>query len=136
MKITRFEDIDGWKTARKLAQALSQATRNRRRFPDLMLVRQVRKCVVSTMANIAEGFDAGTDPEFARFLKIANRSMSELQSHLYIALDEGFIDPPTFDSLYRQAKETKSQVGGFIRYLTGQGRPDPTPRDAGRRPDT
>jgi len=69
------------------------------------------------MANIAEGFDAGTDPEFIRFLRIACRSMSELQSHLYVALDERYIDPPTFDALYAQARETKAIMGGFMRYL-------------------
>jgi four helix bundle protein len=39
------------------------------------------------MANIAEGFDAGSDAEFIRFLGYARRSASEVQSHLYIALD-------------------------------------------------
>jgi len=35
------------------------------------------------MRNIAEGFDSGTNPEFIRFLKIARRSASEVQSELY-----------------------------------------------------
>ena len=82
MKITRFEDIEGWKAARKLAQALSGATRKWTRFPDIELVRQVRKCTISIMANIAEGFDSGTNREFLRFLRMAYQSASELQSHL------------------------------------------------------
>jgi len=117
MKITRFEDIEAWKAARKLTQAISQATRKRSWSSDLMLVRQTRKCAVSAMANIAEGFDSGTDPEFIRFPRIAYRSMSELQSHLYVALDERHIDPPTFEALYAQSRETKAIMGGFMRYL-------------------
>ena len=43
------------------------------------------------MANIAEGFDAGSDAEFIRFLGYSRRSASEVQPHLYIALDQGYI---------------------------------------------
>lgn len=107
MKIARFEDIEGWKAARKLAQAVSQATRNRR-FSDAVLLRQVRKCAISAMANIAEGFDSGTDAEFSRFLRISYRSVSEMQSHFYVALDERFLDQQAFDALYSQAQETKA----------------------------
>ena len=69
------------------------------------------------MANIAEGFDAGTRPEFVRFLRIALRSGSELQSHLYVALDEHLVDSKTFDSLYADVRTVKSLIGGFIRCL-------------------
>lgn len=117
MKITRFEEIDGWKAARKLAQEISKATRSRTRFPDQELLRQIRKCAASIMANIAEGFDSGTTKEFLRFLRIAYRSATELQSHLYLALDERYVDLLTFDSLYSQVHETKARIGGFIRYL-------------------
>jgi len=116
MKITQFEDIEGWKAARKLAQAVSQAIRNRS-FGDSTLVRQMRKCTISAMANIAEGFDSGTDGEFVRFLRIACRSVTELQSHFYVALDDRFLEQPDFDALYAKAHETKAIIGGFIRYL-------------------
>jgi four helix bundle protein len=116
MKITRFEDTDAWKGARRLVQAVSKANRLRRN-PDPFLARQIRNCSTSIMANIAEGFDAGTRPEFIRFLKIALRSGSELQSHLYVALDESHIDPATFEALYATAREVKALIGGFIRYL-------------------
>ncbi len=43
------------------------------------------------MHNIAEGFDSGSDPEFVRFLKMARRSASEIQSELYLALDRKYI---------------------------------------------
>lgn len=43
------------------------------------------------MHNIAEGFDSGMDAEFIRFLKMARRSASEVQSELYLALDRKYI---------------------------------------------
>jgi four helix bundle protein len=116
MRITKFEDIEGWKAARQLNQELLAVMR-RRPIPDHYLKRQIRKCPISAMANIAEGFDAGTNPEFVRFLRISYRSVTEFQSHLYVALDEGYLDPTTFDSLYAQAHMTKERIGGFMRYL-------------------
>jgi four helix bundle protein len=117
MRITRFEDIDGWKAARALGQSVVEATQDRSKFTDSNLLQQIRNCVDSSMSNISEGFDSGTDREFVRFLKMAYRSMTEFQSHLYFALDSHFLDQKTFDSLYRQAHETKAQIGGFMRYL-------------------
>jgi hypothetical protein len=42
---------------------------------------------------------------------------TELQSQLYIALDQNYIDQQQFSRIYRQAVETKRLIGGFIRYL-------------------
>ena len=117
MKITRFEDIEAWKAARKLAQSVSQSTRIRNRFPDRDLMRQIRRCTISVMANIVEGYDSGTRAEFVRFLRIALRSGSELQSHLYVALDEHYLDLRAFEALYSDVRIVKSLIGGFIRYL-------------------
>lgn len=80
MKITRFEDIEAWKAARTLVKKVYRAT-DRVLHVDVALARQMRRAAMSAPANIAEGFDAGTDLEFKRFLRMARRSMSELQSH-------------------------------------------------------
>jgi four helix bundle protein len=52
------------------------------------------------MANIAEGFGRHSDKEFANFLNIAHGSISEVQSHLYVALDLDYIDQCSFKKLY------------------------------------
>ena len=65
------------------------------------------------MANIAEGFDCDSKPEFARFIGIARRSSVEVQSLLYVALDVGYITQPVFDTHYAQAAKTKALIGGF-----------------------
>jgi len=117
MKIEAFEDIEAWKAARTLSRAVHEATRARPPAMDEDLKRQMRKAAISSMANIAEGFDAGTDPEFVRFLRMARRSATEVQSHLYVALDEKYVKKEQFGPLYAQAKKVKELIGGFIRYL-------------------
>ena len=48
------------------------------------------------MHNIAEGFDSETNAEFVRFLRYSKRSCSEVQSELYVALDQQYITRSEF----------------------------------------
>ena len=52
------------------------------------------------MANSAEGFGRHSDKEFANFLNMAHGSVSEVQSHLYVALDLDYIGQDSFKKLY------------------------------------
>lgn len=115
--IRRFEDIDAWKATRRLSQEFSRILKENRGFKHQFLATQLVKCTDSARSNIVEGYDSGSDPEFLRFLKIAYRSLSEFQSHLYTALDENCIDRKSFDLLYGMAREAKGLTGGFMRYL-------------------
>ena len=65
----------------------------------------------------AEGFDAGSHPEFSRFLGYAQRSCTEVQSELYVALDQEYLTEVEFRELYDLAALTRSKIGGFIKYL-------------------
>jgi four helix bundle protein len=57
------------------------------------------------MANIAEGFGRHSDKEFANFLTIAHASVSEVQSHLYVALDLTYIEAEAFKEFYDLLEE-------------------------------
>jgi four helix bundle protein len=57
------------------------------------------------MANIAAGFGRHSDKGFANFLSIAHASVSEVQSHLYVALDLNYISTDAFKELYRLLDE-------------------------------
>ena len=116
-KIERFEDIEAWREARKLAREVYQVTSRSGFRQDRDLRDQLRRAAVSGMANIAEGFDAASNREFVKFLGYALRSGTEIQSHLYVALDQGYVDQRTFDSLREHTIKVKSLIGGFIRYL-------------------
>ncbi len=70
------------------------------------------------MSNIAEGFARRTDKDFGRFLYMALGSAAEVQSQLYVALDQGYIVDKEFKDLYEAASETARLITGFIQYLT------------------
>jgi four helix bundle protein len=117
MKITRFEDIEAWEISRNLCCLVYDVVKKERFSRDFGLKEQICKASVSIMANIAEGFDAGTNAEFVRFLTYAQRSASEVQSELYVAFDQGYVSKGEFDEIYSAAGKARSKIGAFIRYL-------------------
>jgi four helix bundle protein len=119
MKIERFEDIQGWQEARKLAKNVYDLTNAKAFKRDRRLCDQIQGASSSIMANIAEGFDRQSKMEFSRFLFYASGSASEVQSHLYVALDQEYITKEEFTEVYDQARKTKNLVNGFISYLRG-----------------
>jgi len=119
MKITRFEDLECWQEARKLTKMVYDITIGSTLKKDLRLSGQIQSAAVSVMANIAEGFVRKSNKEFIQFLFIGMSSAAEVQSHLYVALDQGYISRKKFNEIYEQANKTSKLISGFIKYLKG-----------------
>ncbi len=117
MTITSFEEIESWQMARKLTNSVYEITNEHLFSKDFGLKDQIRRASGSIMHNIAEGFDAGSNREFFRFLHYSKRSATEVQSELYLALDQNYIDQSKFEELYKQAKQIRKKIAGFIKYL-------------------
>lgn len=122
MRIERFEDVKAWQEARELTKMVYTVTGVGSFSRDFRLRDQIRNAAGSVMHNIAEGFDAGYDNEFVRFLRISRRSASEVQSQLYVALDQNYIDDQQFQQIYNEATHTKKLINGFISYLQSSSR--------------
>lgn len=117
MRVERFEDLEVWKVARQLVNKTYTITRGGRFAADRALADQMRRASVSVVSNIAEGFERGSDAEFARFLYMAKGSCGELRSHLYVALDQAFLNQGDFDVTTDLARSVSKQLSGFIKYL-------------------
>ena len=118
MKLSRFEDLDCWKEARQLTRQVYEVIdQNPRWQKDLRLRGQLQSAAGSVMANIAEGFVRHSDKEFVQFLFVAMSSAAEVQSHLYVAVDQGYLSKETFESIYEQAGKTSRMISGLIKYL-------------------
>ena len=81
---SRFEDLEIWKEARRLAGEIYLAFRD---CKDFGFRNQIQDASVSVMNNIAEGFERRSKQEFFRFLDIAKGSSGEVRSMLYLAQD-------------------------------------------------
>ncbi len=116
-KIERFEDIQAWQKARELNKAIYGITKNSHFSKDFSLREQIRRASVSIMANIAEGFGRKSKKEFSNFLNMAHGSAAEVQCHLYVALDQKYINQEDFDILYEKVEEVSKMIQGFMKYL-------------------
>jgi four helix bundle protein len=118
MTIKRFEDIRAWQEGSVLTRQVyslcktSPGLRRDRRLRD-----QVQAASVSIMSNIAEGFSRRTDKEFTQFLFIAKGSTAEVQSLLYVAIDQEYLSDKDFAKLYEKADEVARILSGFITSL-------------------
>ena len=113
----RFEEMHSWMSARELVRLIYDVTKQPEFSRDFGLRDQIRRAVISVMSNIAEGFGTGTDADFVRFLGYARRSVSEVQSQLYAALDQQYISSEQFDEIFAKANITERQINALIGYL-------------------
>ena len=113
----RFEDLDVWQVARELVRDVYALTRRDSLRRDPGFADQVRRAAVSTMNNIAEGFERGSDKEFIRFLFIARGSVGEVRSLLYVALDQSYINKDEFKRISDLCIRSSQMIWGLIKYL-------------------
>ncbi|NEO76794.1 MULTISPECIES: four helix bundle protein [Moorena] len=115
--IKRFEEIQGWQTARELTRLLYALSKEGEFSRDLGLCNQMRRAAVSIMSNIAEGFESRTQRLFIEFLGRARGSAGELRSQAYVALDAGYIHQSQFTQLFDLCQKCSRQITGFMAYL-------------------
>jgi len=129
--VTRFEDLIAWQEARKLMRLAYRVSSEGSFAKDFEMRDQFRGAALSSMTNIAEGFDNESSVEFARFLGMARRSAVEVQSLCYATLDVKHITQDVFQVCYEQAKKTKAIISGLKQSVLKNPRrpnkPSPTP---------
>ena len=115
--ITRFEDIEAWKTARQLTNLIYELTAQDKFSRDFGLKDQIRRAAVSVMSNIAEGFESQTQAQIIRYLGVAKASSGEVRSQLYAALDTNYLTKEQFDIAFDLVDKASRQLARFISYL-------------------
>ena len=112
-RIERFEDLIAWQKARKLTKEIYKITKQGAFAKDFGLSGQMQRASVSSMSNIAEGFERGGRGEFQQFLSIAKASCAEVRSLLYVALDIDYLKKDKFERKLEQAEEVGRIIGGL-----------------------
>lgn len=90
--IKNLEDLQVWQKARTFNKMIYNITAS---FPSSErnnLVSQLRRASASVCANIAEGFGRYHFQESIQFYRTARGSLSEIKSHLYLALDQSYLN--------------------------------------------
>ena len=115
--ITRFEDIEAWKTSRELTRMIYAFTEQGQFAKDFGLKNQIQRASVSVMSNIAEGFESRTQPQFLEYLGRSKASAGEVRCQLYIALDLKYLAQEQFKQVFDLADKSSRQIARFMDYL-------------------
>ena len=118
MKYKRFEEIKVWNESRIFVNDIYDLFRkNPQLSKDYSLVDQLKRASYSIMLNIAEGFERGSNKEFANFLNIAKGSAGEVRSILYILKDNEYVTEEEFTDLLLKVENISTQLSNFRRFL-------------------
>lgn len=116
MIFKKIKDLPIWQEGRNLANEIYGITL-KIQFKDFSLRDQMRRCSISFISNVAEGFERGSNKEFIQFLYIVKGSMGELRAQIYLAHDINFIVKDDFLKLMNKCLNLSTNTANFIKYL-------------------
>ncbi len=81
------------------------------------LTSQIRRCSASIGANIAEACGKRGNNEFQRYLQIASGSASELDDHLLLSRDLGFLPDAEYRELTKKLTEVRKMLTSLLQKI-------------------
>ncbi len=112
--MNNFRELKVWQKARLITKDIYFLVT---KFPvdeRYALVSQVKRATVSISANIAEGSGRNTKADFAKFLDISLGSCYEVESHLIISSDLGFVNESALNEILPKIQEVEKMLIGLI----------------------
>jgi four helix bundle protein len=112
-----FRDLAVWGKAHQLTLVVYRETSA---FPAAELyglTSQMRRAAASIPANIAEGCGRNGGADFARFLQIALGSASELEYHILLARDLGYLNVACHETIQVDTVEVKKMLTSLLQKL-------------------
>ena len=120
-EIRSYRDLRVWQRAMDIAEATYRLTSDFPRAEQFGLTSQARRAAVSVAANIAEGYGRATRPVYMNFVRIAQGSLKELETHLILAERVNCCPPGSVATILADADE----LGRMLRSLLNKPSPKP-----------
>ena len=104
-EVQSYRDLIVWQRAMDVAAATYELTRDYPRDEMFGLTSQSRRAASSIPANIAEGYGRASRQAYINFLRIAQGSLKELETHLLLAERVGIARAGSIQPLLEQSEE-------------------------------
>ena len=117
MAVNSYRDLVVWQKGMALAKASYFLTRRFPRDEMFSLTSQIRRSASSIPANIAEGNGRQNTKEYIHFLRIAQGSLKELETHLLLAAEVDLCRRDEAQPLLAQSEEIGRMLRALIRSL-------------------
>lgn len=111
-----YTELEVWIEGKKLVHLTYTLTSNFPKEELFALTSQIRKAAVSIPSNIAQGCGRRTAKDTSPFLHIARGSLYELETQVYLALDQAYISKEDFEIINKKILLCKKLISGFINY--------------------
>lgn len=121
-KIQSYRDLLVWQQAMDLVIDVYSVTGKWPKEENYGLTAQARRAATSVPANIAEGFGRENRGSYQQFLRIAQGSLKELETHILIAERTGYADASSVSNLLAGAESVGKLLRLLIRRLSGESR--------------
>src|SRR5436309_5837813 len=115
-----YRDLQVWKKAHDLTLELYRVSQRFPREEIYGITGQLRRAAVSIGANLAEGCGRRTSSELARFVRIAMGSASELDYHLLLCRDLGYMKDEDFKRVESELTEVRKMLTSFLNSIEAQ----------------
>ncbi len=112
-----FRKLKVWERAHRLTLDVYRVTASFPRDEIYGLTSQLKRSAAFVPANLAEGCGRNRDAELARFAEIAMGSANELDYHLLLACDLGFLASPDRERLSHEARGVANMLAALIQKL-------------------
>lgn len=113
-----FETLEVWIKSRDMRNKISELTKNFPTEEKYKLIDQMIRASRSVTANIAEGYGRFHYQENIQFCRQARGSLFELIDHIYVAIDENYINTEVCDNIILEIREIIRLLNGYIKYLS------------------
>lgn len=111
-----YNNLEVWLEARRLTNLVYEKTKSFPKEELFGLTNQIRRSAISIPSNIAEGCGRRTSNDTLQFLYISRGSLYELETQIYLSLDQNYITETDFETFSNQILICKRLLNGFINY--------------------
>lgn len=116
----RYTELEVWMESRILVNEVYLISKEFPKEEIYGLTNQMKRCAISIPSNIAEGCGRQHYKDSLRFFFIARGSLYELETQIYLAMDQSYISKEISKNLMFQIEKCRKLLSGFINYYKDQ----------------